>query len=223
MFFKSDARRCACHSNIFHLGKLFPKMSLWSGGKSVCPDAQTVWLRGLLSHRQGWGGGQTLICRPPIFHIRCACGGRKPTVTGNVTQPLKTPTRLAKPQADNEWHTVMTTCTFMERGGRTSLAQTLAVRHDETTSIKQTITQRALMCMGVMSRSKKGMFPSVWLKPHESLSSCSHRLTIYWTNAFYEWNMSVFQWFNQIGVDLDQVLKYKWPQKSDLPMSQSSV
>ena len=48
----------------------------------------------------------------------------------------------AKPQADNECHTDVTTCTFMERGGRTSLARTLAA-YDETSSINQTIKGRA--------------------------------------------------------------------------------
>lgn len=48
----------------------------------------------------------------------------------------------AKPQADNECHTIVTTCTFMERGGRTSLARTLTA-YDETSSINQTIKGRA--------------------------------------------------------------------------------
>ncbi|KAG7230048.1 hypothetical protein INR49_009768 [Caranx melampygus] len=48
-----------------------------------------------------------------------------------------------KPQADNECHTIVTTCTFMENGGRTSLAQTLAV-YDETSSINQKIKERAV-------------------------------------------------------------------------------
>ncbi|KAG7512856.1 hypothetical protein JOB18_041458 [Solea senegalensis] len=50
----------------------------------------------------------------------------------------------AKPQADNECHAAVTTCTFMERGGRTSLAQMLTV-YDETSSINQTIKARHML------------------------------------------------------------------------------
>lgn len=48
-----------------------------------------------------------------------------------------------KPQTDNECHTIVTTCTFMERGRRTSLAQLLTVC-DETSSINQVIKGRAV-------------------------------------------------------------------------------
>ncbi len=51
--------------------------------------------------------------------------------------------RPTKPQAYNECHTIVTTCTFMERGGRTSLARTLTA-YDETSSINQTIKERAV-------------------------------------------------------------------------------
>lgn len=74
--------------------------------------------------------------------------------------------RPAKPQADNECHTIVTTCTFMERGGRTSLARTLAA-FDETSSINQTIKEKAVKHLWNLGREplliyyqkiKKGCF-----------------------------------------------------------------
>lgn len=73
-----------------------------------------------------------------ICRLRCweaECDNRcSPAAQGPAPQ---------KPQADNECHTVVTTCTFMENGRRTSLAQTLAV-YDEASSINQKIKERAV-------------------------------------------------------------------------------
>lgn len=86
--------------------------------------------KGALSHRREGGAHLLPSHLSPPF-----------SVTTNVPQ-LLIGARPAKPQADNECHTVMTTCTFMERGRRTSLARTLAA-YDETSTINQTIKERA--------------------------------------------------------------------------------
>lgn len=98
-----------------------------------CPDI--VVLRGLYHTDVGLVGGQHSSPALPPF---TAAGGW-------MWQPMLPScwgARPAKPQAHNECHTIVTTCTFMERGGRTSLARTLAA-YDETSSINQTIRERA--------------------------------------------------------------------------------
>lgn len=88
--------------------ELFPETGLWSGwGRwgSVCPDAQTLWLRGLYHTDREQHSSPAL----PSF-----------TATGGwMWQPMLpscSGARSAKPQADNECHTIVTTCTFMEKG-----------------------------------------------------------------------------------------------------------
>lgn len=110
----------------------FAETRLWSGRGRwgvVCPDAQTLWLRGLYHTDRRTSPGLpsfTAAGRWMWQPMLLSCSGARP----------------AKPQADKECHAIVTTCTFMERGGRTSLAWTLTA-YDETSSINQTIKGRA--------------------------------------------------------------------------------
>lgn len=136
----SHTHSCTCHSSsIFYFSSsqraVFRDKALkWMREARHrvprCPDAAV--LRGLYHTDEG---GQHSSPALPSF-----------TVSGGwMWQPMLpscSGARPAKPQVDNECHAIVTTCTFMERGGRTSLARTLAA-HDETSSINQTIKERA--------------------------------------------------------------------------------
>lgn len=115
--------------------ELFSETRLWSGFREVrhrvprCPHSVD---KGALLHRRGEGSTPLL----PSFTAARA-------LLWQPMLPSCSGTRPTKPQADNECHTIVITCTFMEREERTSLARTLAV-YDETSSINQTIKERAV-------------------------------------------------------------------------------
>lgn len=104
-----------------------------AGGEASCAQMpRRRGYKGTLSHR--WADGTHLL----PHHLFTAAGGW----CDNHCSPAARGPGPQKPQAGNECHTIVTTCTFMERGGRTSLAQMLAVC-EETSSMNQTIKERA--------------------------------------------------------------------------------
>lgn len=90
--------------------------------------------------------------------------------------------RPAKPQADNECHTIVTTCTFMERGGRTLVL----TAYDGTSSINQTIKARADKHLWNLWREPPLIYGHYWkrfvfkwtclevTKEEIQLSQCNH-------------------------------------------------
>lgn len=82
------------------------------------------------------GGGTALISCPSIFH--CS----REAECDNQCSPAAQAQGLQKPQAHNECHTIVTTCTFMERG-RKDVSGEDALTCDETSTVNQTIKERA--------------------------------------------------------------------------------
>lgn len=99
------------------------------GERLVSPDTQTLRLRG--PYRTDRGGQHS---SPALLSFTAANNQCSPAALG--ARPCK------NPQADNEYHTVVTTCTFMERGGRTVLTWRVT-EYDGASSINQTIKERA--------------------------------------------------------------------------------
>lgn len=101
------------------------------GGEAPCAQmSQTLWFAGTLSHRRG--DGTHLL----PFHLSLR---QEADYDKQLCSAAQGP-GLQKPRADNECHTIVTACTFMERRRRTFLAHTLTV-YDGTSSINQTIKE----------------------------------------------------------------------------------
>lgn len=134
--FSSHSHSCTCHRDSIFYSSSSQRAVFWDGAfkwmrevSRRVPRCPAAAVKGSLSHRQG---GQRSA--PALLSFTAAeerfwqpvlpsCAGARPV----------------KPQADNECHTIMTTCTFMERGGRTLVLRA----YDGASSINQTIRERA--------------------------------------------------------------------------------
>lgn len=156
--------------------ELFTEMQLWS--VSQCQDAV---VKGALSQRRP--GDSTHL-------LPCNLSQRQEVQRDKQCSPAAQEARRAKPQADNECHTVVTTCTFMERGGRTSWVWTLA-QYNETSSINQTIKVRPVEHLKnepqliYHQHQKRTVFTS-WLREKwNSLSKCDRSICTQVTTLWF--------------------------------------